>query len=354
MDEDFLQFAFNNDSEAIVTALAAVLAREPSTVRLIGSPASTNYLCSGLQQRGYQVDRCVWSYAEALPTGGLGEGILCEVPKSFEDWAKCAALTADGRVRPIWRLVLPLSLLREMLSKYEYNAATLQELLMVYRGRAEEQVGRRVNQHIERIEQYFPLQGKRVIEFGPSDGNHTADLVASGAAHVLAVEGRPENVIKLLVAKYVMGWQNLDVAMDNFQSPGSWAARRYDLVYAQGVYYHCQNPLIFLDMLTRLGDVIFIGGWAATDEKPLSPWIALEHDGEIFRGKAYAESHHFLSGLAKQSYMLGRTEIERFLACRGFVTKYCDVTIDQDGLSTEFVRLLAMKTPEIERPAAAA
>ncbi len=354
MDDDFLQFAFNNDGEAIVTALAAALARQPGTVRLIGSTASTDYLCTGLQQLGHKVDRRVWSYSEALPAGGLGQGILCEVPKSFEDWAKCAALTADGRVRPIWRLVLPLSLLREMLSKYEYNAATLQELLTVYRGRAEERVGRRTNEHIERIEQYFPLRGKRIIEFGPSDGNHTADLVASGAAHVLAVEGRPENVIKLLVAKYVMGWQNLDVAMDNFQSPGSWAERRYDFIYAQGVYYHCQNPLIFLDMLTRLGDVIFIGGWAATDEKPASPWIALEHDGLTFRGKAYVESRHFLSGLAMQSYMLDRVEIERFLALRGFVTKYCDVTIDKDGLSTEFVRLLAMKTSAIETAATAA
>jgi hypothetical protein len=345
MDEDFLQFAFHDDREAIVTALTAALGGEPHPVRLIGSAPLVDELSAGLQRHGHRVERFLWSYADPIPPNGLGEGILCETPKSFADWTVCAAVTAGGTVKPIWRLVLPWSMFREMLSVYEYNASTLSELIAVYRGRSEELVGRRENTRLARVEQFFPLRGKTIIEFGPSDGNQTADLLGVGAAHVLAIEGRPENVIKLLVAKWVMSWQNLDVVLDNFQTPGSWAERRYDFVYAQGVYYHCQNPLIFLDMLTRLGDAIFIGGWAATDVKPKSPWVSLEHDGIAYRGKAYTESYHFLSGLAERSYMLERSEIERFLAMRGFITKYCDVVINENGLSTEFIHLLAIKTP---------
>jgi hypothetical protein len=343
MDADFLDFAFHDDHAAIATALAAAVGREPQALRLIGSKSRTDELCVALTRRGHQIERLVWSYADPIPASGIGAGILCEVPKTFDDWSKCAALTANGSIEPIWRLVLPWSLLREMLSIYEYNAATLSDLIEVYRGRSKTHVGHRENARLQRVEEFLPLAGKTIIEFGPSDGNQTADLLALGAAHVLAVEGRPENVVKLLVVKWLMGWRNLDVVLDNFQSPGSWARRRYDFVYAQGVYYHCQNPLLFLDMLTRLGDSIFIGGWTATDEKPRSPWISLEHDGRGYRGKVYTESYHFLSGLAEQSYMLDRSEIERFLTERGFLIKYCDVSTAENGLSTEFTHLLAMR-----------
>ena len=35
-------------------------------------------------------------------------------------------------------------------------------------------------------------------------------MIATGARQITAVEGRPENVIKLLAAKYAMGWDNLE------------------------------------------------------------------------------------------------------------------------------------------------
>lgn len=343
MDEDFLQYSFCDDRKAVITALKAALGSSADILRLIGSVSATDDLRDALQQTGHRIERVVWSYADPIPEGGFAPGILCEIPKTFSDWSKFAKIAESPQIQPIWQIVLPWSLLREMMSIYEYNASTLDELLKVYHGRSKERVGRRANEHIDRIEQFFPLRNKTVLEFGPSDGNHTADLIASGAAHVLAVEGRPENVIKLLVAKYVMGWDNFDVAIDNFQSPGRWAHQQYDLIYAQGVYYHCQNPLVFLDNLTRVGDAIFIGGWVATDERPQSPWISLEHNGETYRGKIYTESFHFLSGLATESYMLAQSEIERFLTARGFLTKYSEVTADENGLSTEFLRLLAAK-----------
>jgi hypothetical protein len=343
MDEDFLQYAFHDDTAAIAVALKNSLDSAPQSLQLIGSSALVDELCRALEASGHRVTRIRWSFADPIPAGGLGTGILCDIPKTFDEWRACAAVIADGSVQPIWHRILSWSVLRQMLAKYEYNVESLEELIKVYRGRATEAIGRRSNAQIDRIEQFFPLRGKRVIEFGPSDGNRTADLIASGVSSVLAVEGRPENVIKLLVAKHAMGWQNLDIAFDNFQLPGSWARSRYDFVYAQGVYYHCQNPLIFIDLLTQLSDVIFIGGWAASDEKPPTPWLELEHDGATYRGKVYTESYHFLSGLATQSYMLKSTEIERFLSARGFVTRYCDVTVLQDNLGTDWIELLAVR-----------
>lgn len=346
MDNDFLQFAFHDDKAAVAAAVAASLGRKDQTIRLIGSTPYADLLARQLGHDGYSVERIHWSYQTAVPPEGLGTGILCEIPVSFSDWAVCASVTSDGAVEPIWRIGLRWSVLQEMLSIYEYNCSSLSDLIDVYRGRSEKLVGHRYNSRLERVERFFPLSGKTIIEFGPSDGNQTADLLGVGACHVLAVEGRPENIIKLLVAKWAMGWQNFEVILDNFQTPGAWATRRYDFVYAQGVYYHCQNPLIFLDMLTRLGNTIFIGGWVASDKKPTSPWISLEHDGVAYRAKVYTESYHFLSGLAAQSYMLERSEIERFLVARGFVIKYCDTTADENGLGAEFVEILAMRSHE--------
>jgi hypothetical protein len=346
MDEDFLQYAFHDDSGSIAAALMHRLGNGLEQIRLVGSSASVDQLCKILGVRGYKVEQVRWSFADPIPPGGIGPGILCDVPKTFDEWQLCTAAVRDGGVEPIWRYILPISLLRELLDKYEYNASTLEELLKVYRGRAPEEIGRRSNAQLGRIEQFFPLTGKTVIELGPSDGNRTADLIASGAARVVAVEGRPENVIKMLVAKYVMGWENVEIVFENFQLPGSWAQSHYDFAYAQGVYYHCQNPLVFLDLLTRLSDVVFIGGWAASDEKPATPWVNLEHAGDTYRGKTYTESFHFLSGLAKQSYMLESTEIQRFLAERGFATKYCDVTAVKDNLGTDWIELLAIKGDE--------
>jgi hypothetical protein len=345
MDEDFLQFAFHEDRSAIMKAVAMTLDAPPRHVRLIGSAATINDLSVYLERLGYGVERCLWTYADPPSAVSSGEGILCEIPKSFDDWARCAVVTSDGTIRPLWRLVFPLSLFREMFSIYEYNASTVSDLFEVYRGRSEEAVGRRSNGRLARVEAFIPLRGKTIIEFGPSDGNQSADLLGLQPAHLLAVEGRPENIVKLLVAKWAMGWTNFDVVLDNFQTPGAWAARRYDFVYAQGVYYHCQNPLIFLDILTRLGDAIFIGGWVATESKPRGPWVLLEHERATYRGKAYDESYHFLSGLAPQSYMLERPELERFLVERGFSIRYCDVQTAENELGTEFVELLATKQP---------
>ena len=327
----------------MAAALGAVLGREPQSVRLIGSAPTLDGLAEGLRKLGHRVECVEWSYRNPLPTTGLGEGILCEVPKGFDDWAICASITADGKIKPLWRLILPWSLFRELFSVYEFNARKIEDVFEVYRGGSDSDIGHRSSGRLARVEQFLPLRGKTIIEFGPSDGNQSADLIALQPAHLLAVEGRPENVIKLLVAKWAMGWKNFDVLLDNFQTPGPWATRRYDFVYAQGVYYHCQNPLVFLETLVGLGDFVFIGGWVASDRKPDTPWVMLEHRGGKYHGKAYIESYHFLSGLAAQSFMLERSEIERFLGERGFSICYCDSTFAENELGTEFIELLAKR-----------
>ena len=93
---------------------------------------------------------------------------------------------------------------------------------------------------------------------------------------------------------------------------------KYDIAYAQGVYYHCQNPLLFFKNLIKVSDYIFIGGWLASDEMPEGSWDEINFEGKIYKSKSYIESDHFLSGLGKKSILLTKDEIERFFNERNY------------------------------------
>jgi hypothetical protein len=162
------------------------------------------------------------------------------------------------------------------------------------------------------------LRGRTVIEFGPADGVNTGRLIATGARQITAVEGRPENVIKLLAAKYAMGWDNLEIFADNFQVPGRWASRRYDAVFAHGVLYHCVDPFYFCDQLTRISDKIFIGSWVATDKVPLSEWRELRYGGHSYRVQVYDEDAHFWAGLTTRSFFPDAQGVDDFFARAGY------------------------------------
>jgi hypothetical protein len=342
VDEDFVSYAFYDDRAALAAALRAVVGKPTRPLRLIGPSRAVDDLVAGLRNDGHNAEAVYWSYADPIPDGGLRDGILCETPKTFADWAKFSSIEkSGGRLVPIWRLVLPWSLPLELLSNYQYTVKTLDEVIANYQGSPSA-----LEAMIVRLEKVFPLRGRTVLEFGPSWGNHTSGLVAAGAAHITTIEGRPENALKLLVAKYVMGWDNVDLVLDNFQSFGPWAERRYDIVYAQGVYYHCQNPFVFFDGLTKLSDAVMLGGWCCDDRKPARPWDSLQHEGESYRAKAYAEDSLFLSGLGLTSYMLDKGDIQAYFARHGYQAKYCEARPAHDNpheLGAEYVEIFFVK-----------
>ena len=86
-----------------------------------------------------------------------------------------------------------------------------------------------------------------------------------------------------------MRWDNLEILADNFQVPGRWASRRYDAVFAHGVFYHCVDPFYFFDQLTRISDTIFVGGWVASDKAPLSEWRTMRYADRSYRVQIYEE-----------------------------------------------------------------
>lgn len=171
------------------------------------------------------------------------------------------------------------------------------------------------------------VRSKRPLRYriGPSDGIHRGLLIAAGARQVTAVEGRPENVVKLLAAKYAMGWDNLEILADNFQVPGRWASRRYDAVFGHGVFYDCVDPFYLFDQLTRISDTIFIGGWVASDGTRLSEWCSMRY------------VPHFLAGLTTRSICRDPEGIDDFFAGAGYDAIFREEVDAGPGFSGRFI-----------------
>ena len=117
---------------------------------------------------------------------------------------------------------------------------------------------------------------------------------------------------------------------------------RFDIVYAHGVYYHSNSPLLFLDNLTRLGDVILVGGWCATPERPPGSWQAWQYGGSTYKGKTYVEPSHFLSGVQTESVYLEYASLTRFFTDRNFQCEEISVE-ESPQVSGLFVRFVARR-----------
>ena len=315
--DNFLLNAFGWNINSLVTALLYELEDEEE-INIIGSDFLTKKIHSELKVKNRRVNRINFSFDDFNQEGI--NGILCQTPITLSDWGKCEKFIKTNNVKPIWQITLKYSLFKELGEKYEYNFETFEDLLKVYGGKdfKNYKKGRRNNQ-LEIISQYINLEGKNILELGPSDGNRTSDLISHKVNSITAVEGRTENILKLLAVKYAFGWDKLKIIFDNFHLSDKWEMdSKYDLAYAQGVYYHCQNPLLFFKNLMKVSDYIFVGGWLATNEMPAVPWLKIEFEDNIYKAKSYQESDHFLSGLGSTSILLTQDEIERFFQERDY------------------------------------
>ena len=167
---------------------------------------------------------------------------------------------------------------------------------------------------------------RSVIEFGPLEGCQTAGMVKNGVQSVTCIEARPDNFIKTLVAKTALGWQNVNLVMDDLHNVDVSKYGRFDLAFAHGVYYHSIAPFLFLENLIRLSENILIGGYCATPAWPVGEFEYLEHSGSRYRVKRYEELDYFMNGVNGFSYYFDRDDLLRFFLERNF-----DVTIIYDG-----------------------
>jgi hypothetical protein len=348
---DFLLYAFLGSMKNVGVALRTALRNTSESITLVGDRHRIEPLRVELQSAGFTVSVIAWHYGEPAPIlRGPGRSILCEIPQSYADYSSLFELhDISPGLSTLWELTFPLSVLLETMLLLDYNIGIedqnnklpetlelheryFEAMCSVYSGKAS------LLPCLPKVLEFLDVKGKTVIEFGPSDGIHTGFLTAADARQVTVVEGRPENVVKLLAAQYAFGWKNLEVFTDNFQYPGVWASRRYDAVFAHGVFYHCLYPFYFMDLMTQLSDKIFLGGWVATDTKPLSEWRYASYRGRNYRVQVYDEPSHFCSGLAARSTFLDAEGVEQFFQDRGFHVELLERDSLPHGLTDSFLR----------------
>lgn len=278
-----------------------------------------------------------WDQTPAVPPD-VDTLLICKVPTRAEHWETVARLrsSASFPVLGVQELLLPFAPLQyaQRILPYYEETAQLASIAPFY-------LGQSYFRPIDKLDEAFGLAGKSVIEFGPMEGALTAGLVAVGARRIVAVEARPENYLKTLIARETFGWDNVELVMDDFHNADASTYGRFDLVFAHGVYYHSIAPFHFLANMLSLADAVYLGGFCATEDSPPRPWERLAHNGKQYVAKRHDEAPSLMtSGIHAFAYFFHADDLARWFKDQG-----CDVTVLSDeasDLSTgRYVRLLA-------------
>ena len=120
---DFLLDAFFGSIDDVATALRVALRNENGPFTLIGARDKTALLAEALSKDGHGSKIVEWSYGQPFPLPEAGRAILCEVPRTPDDYAALFAFKErDPRCETIWELTLPIAAVREMIAVFDYNA----------------------------------------------------------------------------------------------------------------------------------------------------------------------------------------------------------------------------------------
>lgn len=127
------------------------------------------------------------------------------------------------------------------------------------------------DQRIHLLNDYFPLQGKNILELGPLEGGHTFMMHQMGA-HITAVEANSRAYLKCLIVKELYQLERVHLLggdalayMQNCQSI-------FDLCVASGILYHSTHPGIFIEACCQVSNRVFV--WTHYFDEQLMPSYA--------------------------------------------------------------------------------
>jgi hypothetical protein len=342
------QGGITSNSETEINQVLPHIAEHPGLQRLIasrvdgsrpvlvlGSEHEVAFYCSFLRARISDVRGTVWNWNADVELPEDCQIIVCSVPLSAEQWQVMSALKrrCGAQVTGIQELVLPFTVIQFAQQKLNYYIRTIDEIAPYYLG--ELWFG-----PIDRLNELFPLKGKRVIEFGPFEGKQTAGLVHSNVEELTCIEARAENLLKTLIAKEVFGWHNVRLVMDDFHNVDATKYGRFDLVWAHGVYYHALSPFTFLENMISLSDHIFLGGYVLKEN---APFEIIEHKGRPYRVERYKEIYgHFTAGINRTSYYFHPDDLMRFFLDMGYSVTVMDDEEDKWG-TNRYYRFFASR-----------
>jgi predicted RNA methylase len=268
---------------------------------------------------GKTVDVREWNWSDGLAIASTevaagAHVVFCRKPVESSHWELLFRVNVElgaDRTSTLGELLAPFLRITTLMTRLDYYVKSGDELMLYYMGKSYFGPLRELND-------VFPLQGKRVVEFGCFEGAQTLGLCNLGAA-VTCVEARTDNVAKTEAALSAFDFRgDVRIIVDDFHNAHQRRYGTFDLAFAHGVYYHSVSPFVFLENLVSLSQNIFIGGYCATDDLPAEPWETLEHQQRTYRVKKYVEFPGFTAGLNEIAYFFHPADLKRFFEERGY------------------------------------
>jgi hypothetical protein len=320
--------------------VAARIDPSSSQVVLLGEREQIDFLTPGLERQGLKTSGIEWNWDhkdDSIPDDAAI--ILCKLPLTESHWRVVRALKQryGSRLVGIQELALPFTAIHQAQASLTYSVENFEELTNYYVGK--DYFGDFFNE----LNAAFPLTGKRIIEFGPMEGAHTAALVNLGAAHVTSIEARAVSFIKTMIARYCFKWQNVSLIMDDFHNADDQKYGRFDLAFAHGVYYHSLAPFFFFENLISLSDNIFVGGYCTGPCITGERLETLEYEGRKFPARRIAIGNTYNNAVNEYAYHLRNVDLIDFFRERNYdVNVMMDESID-DPYGERYIRFLATK-----------
>jgi hypothetical protein len=101
------------------------------------------------------------------------------------------------------------------------------------------------------------LSGRNILELGPLEGGHSAQLEGLGAS-ILAIEANRLAYMRCLIAKEIFGLARTRFLLGDFVKWLETDTESYDLLVASGVLYHMHDPVHLLKLMAARSDALYL------------------------------------------------------------------------------------------------
>lgn len=172
------------------------------------------------------------------------------------------------------------------------------------------------------------VQGQEVLDLGPLEGGNSYMLTQLGAKSITAIEANKRHFMKCLIIKELYRLNQVHFQLGDCVAFLREQNRRFDLVVANGILYHMQNPVELIALLARTTDRVLMCTHYY-DGKILEGNPAYStHEPAVFDGFQHTLHRHeyrevryraeFSGGIAAHSHWLERKDILGALEHFGF------------------------------------
>lgn len=116
------------------------------------------------------------------------------------------------------------------------------------------------------------MSGMRILDIGCSDGFFSIEMHRRGAANIVCIDAAKKAVERLTWLKQQLALPNIEARAGNIYSLDKNIGK-FDFVFMFALLYHLKEPLLGLEMLAPLSDILFLETSAIDDEK--HPYLEL-------------------------------------------------------------------------------